>query len=112
MIFNLLKLMKSRETKRDVTVIGEHILIELFEMMLTFDLKIEGLEKSIKTLDIKVDKIDKNISNIANYIREVLGTDRKKTKPKKEESISNGEKYKEERKENKKEEKKTGKKKN
>ena len=66
--------------------------------------------KVIKYL-YSADKIDKNISNIANKIKEVLGTDRKKIKPEKEESISNAEEYKEERKENKKEEKKVGKKK-
>ena len=49
-------------------------------MLIEYNIKFENLERSVNGINNKVDKIEKNLSNMANNLREVLGTDRKKLK--------------------------------
>lgn len=49
-------------------------------MLIEYNIKFENLERSVNSINNKVDKIEKNLSNMANNLREVLGTDRKKLK--------------------------------
>ena len=49
-------------------------------MLIEYNIKFENLERSVNGINNKVDKIEKNLSNMANNLTEVLGTDRKKLK--------------------------------